>query len=412
MYHHKHTVLLIAALLAALLTTGVSAKSVTVNPTDQFCFSAEDFTSAESDEGIFLTSLPGVSIATVYHGSRILRAGDALPVDALNELTMTTHCINAKDTAIGYYTVSNGSVTAAKELKLSILPRKNEPPKAENGELETYRNIANTGTLPVTDPENGKLTFVIVTEPKRGTVELREDGTYTYTPFENKVGKDFFTFTATDEAGNVSEEGKINIVIKKPTDQDVYADLGNDCDAFSAMWLKEQGIFTGSRIGGNLCFEPDKAVSRGEFLIMAMAVVEADMTNSKMTSGFADEADTPVWMQPYITTALAGGMVSGTRTEDGLLFMPTTQLTKAEGAVMLQNMLHLQNSGTKQVSAFEDSALPVWAEDAVAALSQAGIALNFDSADAVMTRQDAADILYSVSKLLETEAAPTLYWMQ
>ncbi len=411
MYHRKHTVVL-AILLVALLATGVSAKSVTVSPTDQFCFSAEDFTSAETDEGIFLTSLPKASVATVYHGNRVLRAGDALPMDALNELTMTTHCVSAKDTAIGYYTVSNGTVTAAKELKLSILPKKNEAPVAENGTLETYRNISNTGTLPVTDAENGKLTFTLVTEPKRGTVEIHEDGTYTYTPFENKVGKDSFTFTATDEAGNVSGEGKITIEIKKPTDREVYADLSNDSDVFAAMWLKEQGIFTGSRIGGNLCFEPDKPVSRGEFLIMAMAVVEADTTSGTVTSGFADEEDTPVWMQPYITSALAGGMISGTRTDDGLLFLPMTQLTKAEAAVMLQNMLHLQNTGTKQVSSFGDTMLPVWAEDAVAALSQANIHLNMDTAEDVMTRLDAANILYAVSKLLQTEAAPTLYWIQ
>jgi hypothetical protein len=41
------------------------------------------------------------------------------------------------------------------------------------------------------------------------------------------------------------------------------------------MWLKEQGIFTGSTIGGNFCFSPDKSVSRGEFLVMVMNLVHA-----------------------------------------------------------------------------------------------------------------------------------------
>lgn len=411
MLKHKHT-LLVLLLLAALLTTTASAKAVTVDPADQFCFSKEDFTAAETDEGIFLTSLPGVSVATVYHGDRILRAGDALPVDALNDLTLTTHCIAAKDTAIGYYTVSNGTVTGRKELKLSILPKKNEPPTAENGTLETYRNIANTGTLSASDPESGKLTFTVVTQPKRGTVEVDEDGTYTYTPFENKVGKDFFTFTVTDEAGNTSEEAKISIEIKKPTEKQVYADMTGEDGEFTAMWLKEQGLFTGSKIGGHLCFEPEKPVSRGEFLVMAMGVVEAEAEVDAMTTGFADEKDTPVWLQPYIVSALADGMISGTQSEDGVLFLPQANLTKTEAAVMLQNMLRLPASNVQTVGAFEETDLPVWAEKAVSALSGAGIDLQVTDAAETVTRQDAANILYQVHELLKTEAAPTLYWVQ
>lgn len=411
MYKHKHT-LVVLLLLAALLTTGASAKAITVNSTDRFCFSGEDFTSADTDEGIFLTSLPKASVATVYHGDRILRAGDALPVSALGQLTMTTHCVTAKDTAIGYYTVSNGMVSGMKELKLSILPKKNDPPTVENGTLETYRNIANSGTLQVTDPENGKMTFSIVTQPKRGTVELHEDGTYTYTPFENKVGKDSFTFTATDEAGNTSEEGKITIEIKKPTDKQVYADMAGDDDAFTAMWLKDQGLFTGSKVGGNLCFEPEKAVSRGEFLVMAMNVVEAEAKSSAMTTGFADEADTPEWLQPYIVSALADGMISGTQSEDGICFLPQAELTRAEATVMLQNMLQLPVSNVQSVAAFEEAPMPVWAKDAVSALSAAGIRLDMTDAEAAMTRRDAARVLYQVSQLMEAENAPNFYWVQ
>lgn len=407
----KHTVILIV--LAALFAVPASAQAITVDPTAEFCFSAEDFVDAETVDGIFLTSLPRTSVATISYGTRALRSGDAIPTHALNELTMNTHCITAQNTAVRYYTVTDGEVSAIKELKLSILPKKNEPPVVENGTLETYRNIANTGTLPVSDPENGTMTFTVVEQPKRGTVELHEDGTYTYTPNENKVGKDRFTFTVTDDAGNTSEEGEIIIQIKKPTDKQTYADMAEDTDAFNAMWLKEQGLFTGTEVGGNLCFEPEKTVSRGEFLVMAMGVVNAKADDGLMTTGFADEADTPGWLQPYIVSALADGMISGTRSEDGVRFMPQADLTKAEAAVMLQNMLRLPTSASQPVSAFDQTGvIPAWASEATAALSASGVHLEMTAENECLTRRDAANILYQVSRILEAETAPTFYWVQ
>lgn len=414
MLKHKHTVILCAAvLLAVLFAVPASAQAITVDPTTEFCFSAEDFIDADSADGIFLTSMPRSSVATVSHGTRVLRSGDAIPINTLNQLKMNTHCITAQNTSIGYFTVKDGEVSAIKELKLSILPKKNEPPVTENGTLETYRNIANTGTLPVSDPENGPMTFDIVEQPKRGTVELHEDGAYTYTPNENKVGKDRFTFTATDDAGNTSEEGEIIIEIKKPTDKQTYADMADDKDAFNAMWLKEQGLFTGTKVGGNLCFEPEKTVSRGEFLVMAMGVVNAKADDSLMTTGFADEDDTPGWLQPYIVSALADGMISGTRGEDGIRFMPQADLTKAEAAVMLQNILQLPTSTSQAVGAFDqEGAIPAWASEAAAALSASGISLEVTVENESLTRRDAARVLYQVSRILETETTPTFYWVQ
>ncbi|MFR8332989.1 MAG: Ig-like domain-containing protein [Oscillospiraceae bacterium] len=47
---------------------------------------------------------------------------------------------------------------------------------------------------------------------------MGEDGAFTHTPKKNKVGKDSFSFTATDEAGAVSNEATVTIEILKPLD--------------------------------------------------------------------------------------------------------------------------------------------------------------------------------------------------
>ena len=411
MKQYKHTVVLVL-LAALLLALPVSAQEITVDPATKFCFSADDFTTADKEDGIFLTSVPRSSVATIRYGNRILKAGDALPLEALNQLTLETGCVTQQNASIGYVCVSGGVATGAKELKLSILPRKNQPPTTQDGQLETYRNIPNSGTFSVSDPENGTLTYTIVQEPKRGTVVVHEDGTYTYTPNENKVGKDCFTFTVTDEAGNTSEPAKITVLIKKPADKTTYADMDGDPDAFSAMWLKDQGLFTGSSIGGNLCFEPDAPISRGEFLIMAMKLVNAQASDSQMTSGFADEAGTPAWMRPYVVSALRNGMISGVQSDDGIVFLPAASLTKAEAAVMLQNILQLPGASSQTVFAAEEAGtVPAWAGDAAAALSAAGIQLDASDADP-LTRRDAARLFYQVSQLLEETAISTFYWVQ
>lgn len=409
----KHTVALLALfVLAGSMTLPAAAQVRTVDPTAQFCFSQDDFTSAAAD-GIFLTSVPQETLATVRYGSRVLKAGDALPTEALGDLTLEAKCVTAQEVTIGYCTLSDGVLSGVQELKLSILPKEDQPPTAEDGSLETYKNIAGSGTLSAADPEGKPLTYNLVKEPKRGSVELHEDGTFTYTPDKNKVGKDSFTYTVTDSGGNTSEEAKISIEIRKPTDKATYADMDGDPDAFYAMWLKEAGLFTGATVGGNLCFEPEKTVSRGEFLVMVMKLVDAQADETGLTSGFSDEAATPVWLQPYIVSALGSGMISGVSSEDGVVFRPEAALSRAEAAVMLQNVLQLPAPTAKTVFSETDAdAVPAWAADATAALSAAGISLGDTAQADAITRREVAKLLYEVSNLIAGETLETFYWAQ
>lgn len=409
----KHTAALLALfVLAGSMTLPAAAQVRTVDPTAQFCFSQDDFTSAAAD-GIFLTSVPQETLATVRYGSRVLKAGDALPTEALGDLTLEAKCVTAQEVTIGYCTLSDGVLSGVQELKLSILPKEDQPPTAEDGSLETYKNIAGSGTLSAADPEGKPLTYNLVKEPKRGGVELHEDGTFTYTPDKNKVGKDSFTYTVTDSGGNTSEEAKISIEIRKPTDKATYADMDGDSDAFYAMWLKEAGLFTGATVGGNLCFEPEKTVSRGEFLVMVMKLVDAQADETGLTSGFSDEAATPVWLQPYIVSALGSGMISGVSSEDGVVFRPEAALSRAEAAVMLQNVLQLPAPTAKTVFSETDAAaVPAWAADATAALSAAGISLGDTAQADAITRREVAKLLYEVSNLIAGETLETFYWAQ
>ncbi len=398
-------------LLAALMLL-LALPAAALDITEEFCFSAADFTTRQEEAGIFVTAVPSPQIATIQYGGRVVRAGDALPREALDQLTLLTQCVTGQTASMEYYTVAGGKASALQSMELCIRPKRNDPPTAEDSTLETYRNIANSGRLKASDPEEGELTYTLVTEPRRGEVELSEDGSFTYTPLHNKVGKDSFTFTVTDEAGNVSEPATVKIRIQKPTEKSVYADMDGDPDAFSAMWLREEGIFTGASVGGQLCFSPDEAVSRGEFLVMVMKLVEAEAAESAVSTGFADEAETPAWLRPYLVSALRGGMISGVSEGDGVLFLAQEDMTRAEAAVMVQNILKLPGADAAQVFSQEDSAVPAWAAKAAAALVQAGVSLELTDELQPLTRRDAAGLLYDIHALIEAEAVSAFYWVQ
>src|SRR5699024_6588219 len=66
--------------------------------------------------------------------------------------------------------------------------------------LTTQKNVATTGTLKASDPDDDELVFSIVDGPTHGSVTLDDAGTggYTYTPADDYVGSDSFTFIVND----------------------------------------------------------------------------------------------------------------------------------------------------------------------------------------------------------------------
>ena len=395
MKHRYHLGRKLAALTLVLLVFASSAQALElrVSSLDGLALSAEVFSENEAFEGVYVASVPSQLDAEVSLGARTLRAGDVLDRSMLSQLLVLPAENRDASCELVYCPIEGGEVQPSRALELSILTGKNEAPVCRDVKFETYKNIANTGVLSASDPEGDTLTYQLVKEPKRGTVELSPDGSFTYTPAQNKVGKDVFTYTATDSAGNVSNVANVTVKIVKPTDKAMYQDLAGDTLAYTAMWLKDRGVYTGKRIAGNLCFEPEGTLTRGEFLVMAMKLLGAEPESARLTSGFADESKTPAWMRPYIVSAFKSGMVSGVTSPDGMVFRPSSNLTRAEAAVMLQNILDLPQSQEAAVFS-EDCAVPVWAQASVSALESAGISIPVTTSAENLTRREAAELLY------------------
>jgi len=248
------------------------------------------------------------------------------------------------------------------------------------------------------DPEGQPLTYTVIRQPKRGTVELREDGSFVYTPKKNKVGVDSFTYTATDPAGKVSREATVTIQILKPTEARQYTDTADmDC-RFEAEWLRSTGLFVGEQVGGTQCFQPDKTVSRGEFLAMVMRMLEIPLEEQTVYPELAKDA--PQWLKPYLAAALRSGLVANLPAD----FHEDQTITGEEAAVILQNALDLQQAAPaaeEETASFADTALAVMQEN--------GLLLT---ADGQLTRAQVAELLYKAYGLAQNAPGVAVFQIE
>jgi hypothetical protein len=245
----------------------------------------------------------------------------------------------------------------------------------------------------------------IVSYPKSGILILTDakTGEYTFTPSENYSGKDSFTYVARDIYGNYSAAEKVELTVKKPRTSIVYADMENDPAHNAALTMAEKGIMSGTQIGSATYFYPDKTVSRGEFLVMAMnSLGITDVGNSSSTV-FADDASIPSHMKSYVSSAYDLGYIKGIYSDEKLCFEPNRAITRAEAAVMIGNMI---NASTPTISpSFDDSdSVPAWASASLSSLAAMGIMNTSDGniqALSAVTRADAARMLVNLMNSVE-----------
>lgn len=384
--------------LCCVVSTATVAQAAEVESGSIYCFSSEDFSENSELTGVCITGLPASDTGTVMLDTRVIRTGDILTAQQLSQLTFSPlRTTEDKEAVVTYLPIYDDRVEKPATTAISIRGKEDKAPTAKDLSLETYKNLPNDGTLQASDPEGEALTYTLVRAPKRGTVTIREDGTFTYTPKKNKVGVDSFTYTATDPAGNVSRKATVTIQILKPTDAKQYTDtVGQEC-RFAAEWMKNTGLFVGETVSGKECFFPEKAVTRGEFLAMAVKALDIP-TEDVSYEGIP--SDTPTWLKPYLAAAMRAGLTAGwPETETGS-FEADQPISGAEAAVMLQNALDLSISQETlellEVDATAKEEVPAWAAVSLTAMEEYGITLSDTE---TLTRGQMAQVMYQVSHL-------------
>ena len=389
---------MLCLLLALSCAVGISlgAAAVEVDCDSRYCFSGADFAGDEVLTGVCITALPDKDAGTVMLGTRVVRAGDILTAAQLEQLTFQPlRTEEDRQVTVVYLPIYENRVAPASTMTISIRGKEDLAPVAQDSVLETYKNLPNQGRLKASDPEGEALTYTLIRGPKRGEVTIAADGSFTYTPKKNKVGTDSFTYTVTDPAGNVSRQATVTIQVQKPTDKTFYADtVGMEC-RFAAEWMKNTGLFEGEIISGQSCFQPDKTVSRGEFVAMLVKSLGIGVEQDATYTGFADQA--PGWLRPYLAAAHRAGLTAGWQSSS---FDAQQPITGQEAALLLQNALDLPADVMAQ-----DQSQGEWAMEVMA---QNGVMLQAQP----LTRAEVAQAMYRVSQLARSAPGMQVFAVQ
>lgn len=385
----------IISLLAILccLLPAIGAMAAQVDCDSEYCFSGEEF--GESLTGVCIIGLPDENTGTVMLGTRVVRSGDILTQQQLSQLTFRPlRTETDAEATVTYLPIYEDRVEKETKLTISVRGKADQMPVAEDSVLETYKNLPNQGRLKAHDPEGTALTYTVTRAPKRGEVTVNPDGSFTYTPKKNKVGTDSFTYTATDAAGNVSRQATVTVQILKPADKTFYTDtLGQDC-RFAAEWLKNTGLFMGETLAGQSCFQPDKTVSRGEFVAMLVRTLGLRVEDHAGSTGFSE--DVPTWLKPYLAAAQRAGLTAGW--SDGSVFGAQMPITGPEAALLIQNALDMPASVMAGDMPLTDWALAVLAENALEL-----------PCEGALNRGDVASALYRVNQLIPDAPGMTVF---
>lgn len=395
--------ILLALPAASAMTTqdgslSVSAISKNVAVGSVLTFAPGDFqVTGQGDaelDSIVLTSLPEVGAGVLRLGDNELQVGDSVSMSAVQGMKFVPLFAPVEETASFSFVPVFSDGVAGPETSVSVylLSKENAAPAAEDLKLSTYKNVAAEGTFNAVDPEGDVLQFRLVKKPARGQVEISEDGsgTFVYTPFENKTGKDSFTYVAVDSVGNTSPEATVKVTISKAKTKVTYADLTGDPAQKAAIRLAEEGVLVGTQIDGVYYFQPDLPVSRDQFLVLAMSAAGEKALTGASVTGFSDDDQIPTWAKGYVSAALMSGVVQGSDEDGQVRFSPTATVTRAEAAVMLDRLFRPEDAA---VDVFAAGAVPAWASQSVANLRSVSALSAVSGLNEGLSRGEAAKLI-------------------
>ncbi len=358
-------------------------------------------------EYIKILTLPERTYGTLKLAGTAVKEGQTFTRASLTQLTFEP-TLNMTSTAS--FTLCNAGDKSGSYgvCTMYVLESINLAPKASENSFETQKNISCKGFLKAYDPEEDEISYVVSSSVRNGTLQIQDAsaGCFIYTPKKDFIGRDTFSYYVVDKYGNKSKtvRGVIHVVEREA--ETTFYDMTNHWAHNSAIKLVASGLFDGEIIDGKLCFCPDKEVSRGDFLAMAMitAGLEEKVERVSVTS-FSDDSEIPYNIKGYAETALNMGIINGYPDGvGGVRFKSSESITRSEASVILARILGTPAPSYARTFSDSDS-VPGWAQESFSSLCHSGILSGTGYGEilpeSILTRAQTAEILSNVSDYIE-----------
>jgi hypothetical protein len=353
---------------------------------------------------VTFTSVPPSEDGYLYIGNTVIENGAKVSEDMLDLLRFRS-ASSQIDTSSFTYTTNEKYGSAEHCFNIVFLEDINAAPVAAIPDLapsfETYKNVSIYSRLTASDPEGDDLTFKIIEQPKKGTVELISSsyGDFKYTPKRNFTGKDSFSYVVCDKFGNYSTPEVVSVKTVKNKTKTVFADMGESKYEYAAIAVASNGIMHGTVSGNNVYFDPNGSVTRAEMLSYIMNAVGIIPTITK-NDKFSDADEVPNMYAAYVATAAELGIIKGSNENGNPVFRPNDPVTRAEAAMMAKGVMKLDGGA---VQTFADmSVCPEWCESAMNTAAAYGLlpiengALSYSD---ILTRAEGAVLINALFKM-------------
>lgn len=377
------------------------------NPGAVVTFSQEDFSAKLSGndtlEAIVVNALPPAECGVLKIAGAPVSCGEGFSASAIDTLSFEPAAnSNIVHTTFSFVPVFRdyGAGNKSVSVGINLDPTENNAPVARDMKCETYKDLELRAEFDSHDPDGDTFELTVITPPKKGEIEVLGN-IFVYSPKPGEAYKDSFTYCAVDVNGNSSEVATVKIAVTKRDTKDAisYSDLSQSTAHFSAIKLAEAGVFSGTSIGSTRFLEPEKSVSRAEFISMVMAASNIAMPTSAISSGLADDAQIPPWAKATAAAALNSGIVFGSPNGAGSRVLRADDpITTSEAAALLDRAAKLP-SGSDTSTLASSASVPAWAAQSVNNALSSGVISTNGTADAIVTREQAVKMIYSATQV-------------
>ena len=216
-----------------------------------------------------------------------------------------------------------------------------------------------------------------------------------YTEGESNASENSTKLSTSEDSSKIAVQEGSTTSEKKQTSFNDVTDKNFTWAKKEIEFLAEKGIINGN---GNKNFEPNRSISREEFVKMMLLGIGEDAALTEGTQ-FADDSSISEWAKGYIHSAKKLGIIKG---DDKNLFSPKQEITREEAAVILIRTLKIKNmlksDGSSNIDFKDKDSISSWAKDAILDAAKAGLIKGQPDGNFVgknhMTRADTAVMLY------------------